>query len=81
MSKLSKPEVVGLLVHQGRQRQRQWITPFDVKLLSKGGLTTRSREGLAIELLIGVMILIFLPVWVEIKPIGSGRLVMAKAFW
>ena len=79
MSELSKPEVVGLLVHHGRQRQVQRITPFDVQLLSKSCLTHSSREGQAVDLLFVVMIFVFLPVRVEIKPISSVWLEVARS--
>ena len=69
MSQLAKPEVVGLLIQQGRYWQFQRITSFNVQLLREGGLTNASWKGQAVDLLIVVVIFVLLPMRMEIEAI------------
>ena len=70
MSQLAKPEVVGLLIQQSRYWQFQRITSFDVQLLREGGLTNRSWESQAVDLLIVVIVSVLLPMRIEIEAIS-----------
>ena len=70
MSQLAKPEVVGLLIQQSRDWQFQRITSFDVQLLREGGLTNRSWESQAVDLLIVVIVFVLLPMRIEIEAIS-----------
>ena len=57
--------VVGLLVQQGCQRQRQWIASFYVQLLGKCRSPDRLRKGQTIDLLVVVVVFVRLPMFVE----------------
>ena len=70
MSQLAKPEVVGLLIQQSRYWQFQRITSFDVQLLREGGLTNRSWESQAVDLLIVGIVSVLLPMRIEIEAIS-----------
>ena len=69
---LPDPMVVGLLVQQGCQRQRQWIAAFDVQLLGKCRRPDRLRKGQTIDLLAVVMVFVWLPMLIEVKGVDAS---------
>ena len=71
MGQLPQPEVVGLLIQQSCHWKFQWVTSLDVQLLAECRLSNGFRKGQAVDLLIVIMVFVFLPMWIEIKAIGS----------
>ena len=69
---LPDPVVVGLLVEQCRQRQRQWITPFNVQFLRKCRRPDCLRKRQAIDLLVVVVVFVRLPMFVEVKGVDAS---------
>ena len=69
---LPDPMVVGLLVGQSRQWQRQWIAAFNVQFLRECRRPNGFRKRQAIDLLVVVMVLVRLPVFVEVKGVDSS---------
>ena len=81
MGQFPQPEVVGLLIQQGRHRKLKWITSFDVQLLTECRLTDTARECQAVDLLIIIMFFVLLPMRVDFKPISSGIFRRSMTSW
>ena len=64
--------VVGLLVEQSRQWQRQWIAAFNVQFLRECRRPNGFRKRQAVDLLVVVVVLVRLPVFVEVKSVDSS---------
>ena len=81
MGQFPQPEVVGLLIQQSCHWKLQWIASLDVQLLAVCRLPNGSWKGQAVDLLVVIMVFVFLPLWIEIKAIGSCFFSVGVSSW